>query len=848
MFARGKFSGLARERRDTARVGGAPKRAVIAQLRRAGRSIAAPIYMSNGASLVAVAILAIASVHFANRTETAAAHLYQSGVIELQKESLFEIMFQQHRRMVQAAPAELDRSRLQSSKAALDQINDTIRQFLKEAPDEDRSIAGEFLKVIRAEIPKLEEAGARVFMLAENFAQDQESQGQYAFSAQLIEGNLRSWRNAQLSSVNRELAALSDAAGRLTIWVTLGALAAFLLIGPVGLTIIYRILRRVGALTAAMLKLSRNEVSVKIPFVEARDEMGKFARAIEVFKNNAIDLETAHLHLDAAVNNMSHGLCMFDAAENLILCNDRVVEIYALSRDVVKPGISLKQLFEHAAVFKADKERSVQQLYDDYRRRRARSGSRHYQRHLADGRIIAISQRVMPDGGWVDTHEDITERVKAEQQIAHMALHDGLTDLPNRFQFQRKLAEALDTAGNSPFAILCLDLDGFKNVNDVLGHADGDELLRQVAKRLDGQVEKAGFVCRLGGDEFAILLPDVKQPNAATEFASAIIAALSEPYDLNGHQANVGASVGIAFFPADGSDADQLLKNADIAMYGAKAQGRGAFRFFEPAMDARMKARRLLELDLRKAIEQEQLEVYYQPVVDVVSNAVSGFEALLRWRHPVRGMVSPVEFIPVAEETGLITRLGEWVLRQACTDATAWPGRIKVAVNLSPVQFRSPNLVQAVFSALASSHLDPTRLELEITEAVLLQDSRVVLDTLHQLKDYGVKIAMDDFGTGYSSLSYLRSFPFDKIKIDQSFVRGLGSSHDALPIIRAVTGLGASLGMTTTAEGVEIREQLDTLREEGCNEVQGFLFSPAVPAGDVADLLVRLKQKSPQAA
>jgi predicted signal transduction protein with EAL and GGDEF domain len=310
----------------------------------------------------------------------------------------------------------------------------------------------------------------------------------------------------------------------------------------------------------------------------------------------------------------------------------------------------------------------------------------------------------------------------------------------------------------------------------------------------------------------------------------------------------VGASVGIAFFPADGSDADQLLKNADIAMYGAKAQGRGAFRFFEPAMDARMKARRLLELDLRKAIEQEQLEVYYQPVVDVVSNAVSGFEALLRWRHPVRGMVSPVEFIPVAEETGLITRLGEWVLRQACTDATAWPGRIKVAVNLSPVQFRSPNLVQAVFSALASSHLDPTRLELEITEAVLLQDSRVVLDTLHQLKDYGVKIAMDDFGTGYSSLSYLRSFPFDKIKIDQSFVRGLGSSHDALPIIRAVTGLGASLGMTTTAEGVEIREQLDTLREEGCNEVQGFLFSPAVPAGDVADLLVRLKQKSPQAA
>jgi predicted signal transduction protein with EAL and GGDEF domain len=311
---------------------------------------------------------------------------------------------------------------------------------------------------------------------------------------------------------------------------------------------------------------------------------------------------------------------------------------------------------------------------------------------------------------------------------------------------------------------------------------------------------------------------------------------------LNGHQAIVGASIGIALFPNDGRSADQLLMNADIALYGAKAQGRGTFRYFEPEMDARMKARRSLELDLWKAVEEESFEVYYQPVIGLAANGVRGFEALLRWRHPRRGMVSPADFIPLAEETGLIVRLGEWVLRQACREAAGWPRDIRIAVNLSPVQFRTPGLAQVVFSALAASHLDATRLELEITEAVLLQDSPVVLQTLHQLKDYGVRIAMDDFGTGYSSLSYLRSFPFDKIKIDQSFVRGLGSAGDSVPIVRAVTGLGTDLGMTTTAEGVETREQLEILRAQGCNEVQGYLFSAAVPAGEIADLLARLKR------
>jgi diguanylate cyclase (GGDEF)-like protein len=819
-------------------------KSVTPRVRGAVRSIATRLYLSNAVSLVAVAVLAIASVHFATRTKTAASDLVQSGVLELRRESEFEILIQQHRRLVQAAPAELDRSRLALSEAVLDRTNSDIKQFLAEAAANPAPIANRFLATIGAEFPKLEQAGSDVFLLAHNFAQDQAlrvSQGEYGEVAERIAGSLKTWRNAQLASLDHELAGLSGAARTLTIWVTLSGLAAIILIGPVGLTLKYRILTRLGSLSAIMLRLSRNDTSAEIPFTTSPDEIGDFARATEIFRNNAIALATAHLHLDAAVNNMSQGLSMYDAAQNLVLCNNRFVEIYGLPPDLVKLGTSLRQIFEHAASFRVDKSRSVQELYDDYCAKRARTGSRHYQREFGDGRTIAVSQRVMPGGGWVDTHEDISERIKAERQIAHMALYDGLTDLPNRFQFQRSLVDALETAAESAFAVLFLDLDGFKNVNDTLGHPDGDELLRQVAARLRWVVDK-GLVSRLGGDEFAILQQDLSAPDAATDLASRIIAALSQPYDLNGHQAIVGASIGIALFPDDGRSADQLLMNADIALYGAKAQGRGTFRYFEPEMDARMKARRSLELDLWKAVEQESFEVYYQPVIGLAANDVRGFEALLRWRHPVRGMVSPADFIPVAEETGLIVRLGEWVLRRACREAATWPAGIRVAVNLSPVQFSSSGLLQAVFSALAASHLDATRLELEITEAVLLQDSPIVLQTLHQLKDYGVRIAMDDFGTGYSSLSYLRSFPFDKIKIDQSFVRGLGSAGDAMPIVRAVTGLGTDLGMTTTAEGVETREQLDLLRAEGCNEVQGYLFSAAVPATDVANLLIRLKR------
>jgi diguanylate cyclase (GGDEF)-like protein/PAS domain S-box-containing protein len=434
---------------------------------------------------------------------------------------------------------------------------------------------------------------------------------------------------------------------------------------------------------------------------------------------------------------------------------------------------------------------------------------------------------------------DIRERREAELRIRHLAYHDALTGLPNRVLFRQRMEDALARAerDGGELAVLCLDLDHFKRVNDTLGHPVGDALLKAVAERLRSCGQGGYTVARLSGDEFALVQAPIAKPSEAETLAQQIIEALRAPFELHGQALEIGASIGIAVMPGDGRDPDELLKSADMALFRAKADGRATSRFFESGMDARMQARRALEIDLRKALAEGQFELFYQPLVDLKADQVSGFEALLRWNHPVRGMVPPMEFIPLAEEIGLILPIGDWVLRQACAEAAAWPDHIKVAVNLSPNQFRSRSLVQTVVGALASSGLPAGRLELEITETVLLQENDQNLAILHQLRGLGVRISMDDFGTGYSSLSYLRSFPFDKIKIDRSFVKDLPLSTDCVAIIRAVAGLGSSLGVTTLAEGVETVEQLERLRQEGCDEAQGFLFSPPRPARELGPFL-----------
>ena len=431
----------------------------------------------------------------------------------------------------------------------------------------------------------------------------------------------------------------------------------------------------------------------------------------------------------------------------------------------------------------------------------------------------------------------ITAALASSRAEAHrLSLHDTLTGLPNRAMFAERMDEALSHVQRQSVALLCLDLDRFKQVNDTLGHSCGDALLRCVADRLRGNVRPDDTVTRLGGDEFAV----IQMASGADEarcLAQRLVDALSEPYELAGHRVVVGASIGVALAPGDTRAPDGLLQLADLALYRAKSDGRGTFCFFETGMDAKLQARRMLEADLRQAVAGHEFELHYQPVVALASGAISSFEALVRWRHPQRGLVSPGDFIPVAEETGLIVPMGDWVLRQACAEAASWPGSVSVAVNISAVQFRGDTLVASVFEALSATGLAPGRLELEITETALLADADSILATLHHLRAFGVRIAMDDFGTGYSSLSYLRSFPFDKIKIDQSFIRDIETSMDCKAIVRAVTGLGGNLGIPTTAEGVETIEQLNQLRAEGCDLVQGYYFSRPVPAGSVPALL-----------
>jgi diguanylate cyclase (GGDEF)-like protein len=511
--------------------------------------------------------------------------------------------------------------------------------------------------------------------------------------------------------------------------------------------------------------------------------------------------------------------------------------MYRLPRHLTERGTTLDQIMEYR-IGTGQGPSDIDSFNQLQQRRTGQGSADAFRLALMDGRTLKVDYEPMSGGGWVSTHQDITEATRAEAEINHLARHDALTELANRVEFRDKLDEALRAVprGDS-VAVLCLDLDQFKAVNDTLGHPVGDELLKVVADRLRGCIRDTDTIARLGGDEFAVIQMAGPQPTAATVLAGRIIETLSAPYTLADHQVVIGTSLGIAMAPEDGTSADQLLKNADMALYRAKSDGRGIYRFFERTMDAKMQARRALELDLRKALENEEFELFYQPLVSLSARKIVAFEALLRWHHPTRGLVSPADFIPLAEDIGLIVPLGAWVLHKACAEAATWPDCIKVTVNLSPIQFKTNTLVLNVLAALASSGLSPQRLELEITETVMLQDTDVTLATLRDLKAVGVSISMDDFGTGYSSLSYLRKFPFDKIKIDQSFVRGLSGEHESLAIVRAVTGLGRSLGMTTTAEGVETLEQLQTLRAEGCSEVQGYLFSPAVPTGQLVRLI-----------
>jgi len=547
------------------------------------------------------------------------------------------------------------------------------------------------------------------------------------------------------------------------------------------------------------------------------------------------------------VDNLGHGLSLYDSHARLVVCNQQFLDIYRLPPEFGKSGTSFRRILEARVLGNTHVGEDGPGYVE------SRLGAVHEQKpiggihRLNSGQVISMTHQPMADGGWVSTHRDVTELFNMQAELTHLAYHDPLTGLPNRTLFYQRIGRAFDTVTETDgFAVLCLDLDGFKPINDMLGHATGDALLRQFAGRLTRALGPRDTAARMGGDEFAILHLGADE-ESALDLAHRIAEFSQQPFDFDGQVVSVAVGIGIAHAPTDGTDTDALLHSADLALYSAKRGGRGGIRAFAPDLDRAATDRRRLEADLRRAIENGEFELHYQPILDLKAGSFCGFEALIRWQHPERGLVSPGEFISAAEDSGLIVMIGEWALREAFAEASRWPADLRVAVNVSTIQLRRGNLVATVMNALAQSGLAPGRAEIEITESVFLEQSEQSLDALRQLRSLGVRIALDDFGTGFSALSYLLAFPFDKLKIDGSFVRAIESSDGAATIVSAVADVGSRLGMSTTAEGIETADQLRAVHAAGYAEAQGYLISRPMTRDAVRAMLITQFDTMPEA-
>ncbi|WP_108259845.1 EAL domain-containing protein [Mangrovicoccus ximenensis] len=596
-------------------------------------------------------------------------------------------------------------------------------------------------------------------------------------------------------------------------------------------------------ISAAMRQLTRGLDETRIPDLSGRrDEIGVLAQAAEAFRDTmmetrqlAADLDQERDRLSSTVRNMPLGLCMFDSAAELVIWNRAFEKIWHCPAGLLREGSPKTSVL--GAIAELNMAGEAQTFADTILGMIDAGKPAASIVRLPDGRSVSVMLEPTP-GGWMMICEDVTDRVDAEDRIRRLARHDPLTGLPNRLCFRETIESALEAASpDLPVAIMFIDLDRFKHVNDTLGHPVGDGLLRQVANRLTWAAGEGDVVARLGGDEFAVINRGRSQPADALALGDRIIEQLVSPFDIDGHHVQIGGSVGIAVAPLQGDTADEIQRNADLALYAVKEAGKGHCRVFDPSMNDRQQALHELEQALRAALEADAFTVAYQPLCDLATGHICGAEALLRWHHPLRGEMPPAEFIPLAEELRLIRPIGAKVLGMACRAAAEWPGDIKVSVNLSPQQIHDGDIAAEVMAAIAESGLDPHRLELEITEGVLLQDTGKTLSSLHALRDHGISIALDDFGTGYSSLRYLRAFPFDRVKIDAAFVRGLPSDTSAATIIEAICTLCSSFGIAVTAEGIETPDQLEFVRDAGCMIGQGFHFARPMPDTDFREFL-----------
>lgn len=814
-------------------------------------SVIARLYAFCLVAVAAVATLALASLHYVQFTGQSAEHLYQYGLVGVLGAGDLELLLERHRRITESAPVELDRVQIDKDRRIFEEIGDMIADRI----EGQRAAMPERIPVL---LPELVDKGRRVLYLAANFAQAKalEAVAEYSRTANALQDEIRSYRAERLAVADRDVANLAAQGNRQRGWVLFCALAAILVIGPMIFVIVRGIGHRLRMTTEAVLRLARNDTSVELTSAADADELGDIARAMAVFKDNAIALieqrekvEQLNAWFKIALNNMARGLSMFDANRRLLVCNRSFQRLYDLPDELCRPGTPLESILEHGQATGHDPaagatHRDLQcWMARDVQLVRSREPF-NLTIELAGNRTVLVAYQPLEDGGCVAVHEDVTEKRIAENRIAHLARVDTLTNVANRYAFQEALDARCKTLNDDGgLALLWIDLDRFKEVNDTLGHPVGDALLQAFARRLRACVRHGDLVARLGGDEFAVIQVGCTEADAAARLAMRLLQAACRPFRIGSQRIEIGASIGIVLAPKHGDEPDELLKNADIALYRAKADGRGRHVVFRAELAEVMRERRRIELDLKQALSRQELELHYQPIVDLASGRVTSCEALLRWHHRERGMIPPGVFIPIAEDVGLIGEIGEWALRRACADAAGWPSEVKVAVNLSAVQFAIGSLPGVVRGALEASGLTADRLVLEVTETLLLKDDARTRDILTEIEQMQVSIALDDFGTGYASLSYLRSFPFDKLKIDQTFVRDIQTQEDSVAIIRAITSMARALGMRTVAEGVETAEHLSKVAGAGCDEVQGYLFSRPVALDKLAEVIASCGQR-----